>query len=373
MFVGIILLIAAVFLAYANGANDNIKGVATLIGSQTLNYKKALIWATVTQIAGSITSIFFAAKLVKAFSGKGLIASEIAVSPEFLLAVALGAALTVMLATITGFPISTTHALTGALVGAGFVLASDSLNIGMLGKTFFLPLLVSPLLALLLAAIVYVIFRFLRYKLGITKEWCICFEQGQEECVPVNQSSMSIFREEAITPPAHFVVKSNRECSLRYSGNIVGLNSQKILDFFHILSAGVVCFARGLNDTPKIVALLLVLKGVGLSWGMVLVGVGMAVGGVLSAKKVANTISNKITSMNHGQAFSANLVSGILIIFASGFGVPVSTTHISVGAIFGIGSVSGSADYHMIKKIVASWVITLPVAAIASALIAFII
>ena len=115
----IILLLTIWFLAYSNGANDNFKGVATLFGSDTLNYKKAIWWATGTTFAGSIASIFFASALVKNFSGKGLVPDIVASSPEFLTAVGIGAGLTVFLATLTGFPISTTHSLTGALTGTG--------------------------------------------------------------------------------------------------------------------------------------------------------------------------------------------------------------------------------------------------------------
>src|ERR1700749_4003912 len=105
----IVLFIATLFLAYSNGANDNFKGVATLFGSGTTNYKAAITWATVTTFAGSITSLFLAETLLKNFSGRGVVPNELAASPQFVLAVGLGAGLTVMLATLIGFPISTTH------------------------------------------------------------------------------------------------------------------------------------------------------------------------------------------------------------------------------------------------------------------------
>ena len=69
----IILFLSTCFLAYSNGANDNFKGVATLFGSKTTNYKFAIWWATITTFAGSLASIFFAYGLVKTFSGKGLV------------------------------------------------------------------------------------------------------------------------------------------------------------------------------------------------------------------------------------------------------------------------------------------------------------
>src|SRR5207249_3083634 len=123
----------------------NFKGVASLFGSRTTGYRTALGWATVTTLAGSICSILLAQALLARFSGKGLVPDALAASPEFLLSVSLGAASTVLLATITGFPISTTHALTGAIVGSGLVAVGRGVNLQALGTGFLGPLLLSPI------------------------------------------------------------------------------------------------------------------------------------------------------------------------------------------------------------------------------------
>src|SRR6184192_121459 len=136
----LLLVVATCFLAYSNGANDNFKGVATLYGSRTASYGTALGWATATTFAGSIASIFLAQSLLKKFSGKGLVPDALVGSEHFLLAVVIGAALTVILATVTGFPISTTHSLTGALVGAGLLAVGRQVNFAALQKSFLLPL-----------------------------------------------------------------------------------------------------------------------------------------------------------------------------------------------------------------------------------------
>ena len=163
-----ILVIGMCFLAYSNGSNDNFKGVATLFGSGTTNYRGALLWATATTFAGSMCSVFLADTLVKNFSGKGLVPDTVASSPEFLQAVVLGAGLCVMLATVLGFPISTTHSLTGALVGAGFMAVGKSVNLEKLGGSFFLPLLASPLIAVILAGVLYTVFHRFRNLVGVT-------------------------------------------------------------------------------------------------------------------------------------------------------------------------------------------------------------
>src|SRR5688572_2219137 len=104
-----LLFFGVCFLAYTNGANDNFKGVASLFCSRTCNYRTAITWATITTFAGCIAAAFLAQALHKKFSGKGLVPASLTASPEFLLAVACGAGGTVLLATLLGFPISTTH------------------------------------------------------------------------------------------------------------------------------------------------------------------------------------------------------------------------------------------------------------------------
>jgi PiT family inorganic phosphate transporter len=144
------LLIVVCFLAYSNGANDNFKGVATLFGSGTSNYRKALWWACGTTFAGAIASIFFSRLLILRFSGQEFVPASIAQSPAFVLSIALGAALTVMTATAFGFPISTTHGLVGALFGAGLIASHAQMQFVRLANVIVIPLLISPILAIVL-------------------------------------------------------------------------------------------------------------------------------------------------------------------------------------------------------------------------------
>ncbi len=366
----ILIVLATLFVAYANGANDNFKGVATLVGSGTTDYRKALAWATVTTLAGSLAAFFFATKLVKTFSGKGLVPDGLIATPEFLLAVALGASATVLLATVTGIPISTTHSLTGALVGAGLVAIGRDLGFLTLGKNFFIPLLSSPFIAVVFTSVVYMIFRFSRQKLGVERSTCVCMG---EKVIPVanvnlvNGQMLSV----AELKSMEIFVDEKSQCQARaldrYEGRVLGIDAQQILDTLHFISAGAVSFARGLNDTPKIVALVVTAGALDLKFNIGLVAIVMALGGILSAKKVAETMSHRITGMNHGQGFTSNLITAVLVIFASKMGVPVSTTHVSCGSLFGIGLVNGKANWKIIGGIVSAWVLTLPIAALLSA------
>jgi PiT family inorganic phosphate transporter len=359
----ILLLAAVAFLAYSNGANDNFKGVAALFGSRTATYRTAIAWATVTTFAGSIASILLSQSLLKKFSGKGLVPDGLVSSQYFLLAVALGAGLTVILATRLGFPISTTHGLTGAIVGGGLVAVGNQVAFSVLGKQFLLPLLISPVVAVLLGSAFYLAFRFARLRLGITKESCVCVG-AEEVVVPLPQAASALSLER--TGRLAIVVDSEAQCSERYAGSYLGVNCQKAMNGSHFVSSGVVSFARGLNDTPKIAALLLVVPALEVRWSLVLVAFAIAIGGLLNARRVAETMSHKITGMNQGQGFSANLATGALVILASTFGLPVSTTHVSVGALFGIGVTTRQADFRVVSNILLSWVLTLPIAAVLS-------
>ncbi len=375
----IILIIATIFLAYNNGANDNFKGVATLYGSGTLSFKKALTIATITTFLGSITAIFVANGLIQNFSGKGLVSQDIAGSVNFLIAVGFGAGSTVLLATKLGFPISTTHSLVGGLMGAGLMAVGLDINFYKLGSAFFVPLLVSPFLAFALGIIVYILFKKIKKYFNLQSENCICIGATKKQYILVCNLNDNEVRQIATdmniqeTNNLHLHIANHKECQNIYTNKIFGTTIQKILDIAHMVSAGAVSFARGLNDTPKIAGLLVAAHTLDIRYGMVAIGVGMAIGGLLNSKLVAETMSKKITSISHGQGLCANLTTSFLVIVASKFGIPVSATHVSVGSIFGIGIISQKHDAKMIKTIILSWIITLPVGMFFSALFYYLI
>jgi inorganic phosphate transporter, PiT family len=362
---GVLLVCMALFVAYSNGANDNFKGVATLCGANVASYWRALTLATGATFAGCIASLFVAAGMIQAFSGRGLVPDSIVASHSFMLAVASGASATVMLATVLGFPISTTHSLIGALAGAGFMAAGDKLNLNMLGASFFLPLVVSPILAIAITMPAYKIIHAVCERLHITRQSCVCVAPAN--FVPLAQAAdaPAVAHFAATAGAATFpavAIGSTQQCMTKYGGHVFGLSAQAIVDHVHYVSAAAVSFARGLNDAPKIVALLLIAKGFDVEISMFAIALAMAVGGLLHARKVAETMCRKISNMNDGQALTANLATAFLVIFASRLGLPVSTTHVSVGAITGIGLVNGSAEKGVIAGILLSWVLTLPIA-----------
>lgn len=295
------------FLAYANGANDNFKGVATLYGCGVTNYKGALRWTTLTTLLGALAAVFLAATLLKAFSGKELVPDSVVILKSFSLSVALAAALTVMIATFCSCPISTTHALTGGLVGAGFLASNQGVHLEKLLDSFLVPLLLSPFLAFIVATLFFALLK------------------------------------SFLSPDSVWIKR------------------------IHFLSSGTVCFARALNDTPKIAAILLVSAELSSELAISLVAFSMALGGIIHSKKIAETLSHRVTSMNEAQGLLANMTTGVLVIGASRLGLPVSTTHVACGSLFGIGTYTQQADYKVIRSIILSWVMTLPVSALLGA------
>lgn len=354
----IVLFIATLFLSYSNGSNDNFKGVATLYGSNVASYKLAITVATIATLLGCLCSLFLASGLAQAFSGKGLVSEAVANSPNFLLSVSIAAGITVILATILGFPVSTTHGLTGALVGAGFIAVGTSLNLKVLGTAFFLPLIFSPIISIALTIPIYKTAHMFANRLGIDRTMCVCV--GPAKYVPLSSIAKS---DASVSGGLNISAGAIDDCFYKYDGEMLGVSVQKSIDAVHYLSAIALSFARGLNDTPKIAGLLLVVHWLDIRLGVLVVAAAMAIGGLLNARKVAETMSKKISKMNDGQALTANLITAALVIFASKLGLPVSTTHVSVGAITGIGMVNGSANASVIRSILLSWILTLPVAA----------
>jgi inorganic phosphate transporter, PiT family len=386
----VLAAVAALVLAFANGSNDNAKGVATLIGSRLVSLNKAIVFAAVMTFLGSVAAIALAGELASRFGGKGIVDAALVGNMLFPISVGIGASLTVLMATVIGMPISTTHAMAGSIVGIG--ISSSALNWSAAASRFFIPLLISPLIAVALAAGAYLVFRTLRRRMGVTRQTCLCVGREYHPVSLTAEGAMMV-RSTGVTLKAG----EADACQQRYTGRFAGVDAQRTLDVAHLLSAGALSFGRGLNDTPKIAAVMIaagvvggsagfggvsggmsggisggmsgwISGGMGSAGALIVTGLGIALGGVLAVRRVARTMSYGITEMNDGQAFTANFVTAGLVIFASRLGVPVSTTHVSCGSLFGIGLVNGRAHYGTIGKVLTAWVTTLPVAAVLAGL-----
>jgi PiT family inorganic phosphate transporter len=361
----IALFLIVLLLAASNGANDNFKGVAALYGSRVAGYWTSLGWASVTTLAGSLCSVFLAQALLKAFTGAGLVPNAIATQIPFALAVAGGGALTVALGSWRGLPISTTHALIGAMCGAGLIAVGSGIHFATLGKTFLLPLLASPVIAIIPAWIIAPWLRKLVRRATRDPE-CICASDASAAVTPEGVQLRSAL---------HTLRASNAECKVHGARpRVLRADARGAVNALLFLSGGAVSFARGLNDTPKIAALLLPIAMLDDGSAVLAVGMAMLIGGLIGARRVARTMSDKITTLDVGAALSASMTTALLVGTASVNGLPVSTTQVSVGALAGAGANGGNGiNRKVMTNIVWSWIVTLPIGAAFGALLYWIV
>lgn len=306
----VLFFLVVALLAFANGANDNFKGVATLWGGGDLSYRQAWWVANGATLLGALLAVILGASVASTFSGKGVVSAEILASNTFAIAFAAGAAGTVLLATLLRYPISTTHSILGSLAGAGVALASTDVNLTPLVNKGAIPLLLSP----------------------------------------------------AIAATATFILWKLRSIFIKQKAE--NTKNPRAARYAHILSGSAVCFSRAVNDTPKIASIALLGVGTGVSNFSVYAGIGivMTIGGMIFVRRIAEVMSQKITGMNAAEGLTGNLVTAFLVIFASKMGLAVSTTHVSVGALFGIGAVTGKGHGKKMVEVFLSWVLTLPIA-----------
>lgn len=360
------LLIVA--LAYANGTNDVSKAIATLVGSGVTNYRMAILWGTAWTVVGAGISALVASAMVRTFS-QGLIQSDSIPPPALAQAVLTGSILWVLAASRTGLPVSTTHALTGAITGAGLVAFGGHGIIwpAILNK-IVLPLLLSPILALSLSLLLYPAVRALA---GRWEGSCLCLIPASRELVArdADGAARTLFRATTVVQPVVDDPARCEQAGLR--GITVGFDS------LHWFSSGLASLARGVNDAPKIAAMLL-LGTTAASWPsahlqiIAFVGVTllMGLGSLAGGLRVTQVLAEKVTRMDHVEGLSANLTTSSLVLTSATMGWPVSTTHVSSSAIIGIGLLKGLAAvrWTTVRDMVLAWVVTLPASALLAGL-----
>jgi len=361
-------LLLVLVLAYANGTNDVSKAIATLVGSGIANYRTAIIWGTIWTTVGAAVSSVVAGAMLKTFSS-GLLQPGVVAPPALAGAVLVGAIAWVLVASRTGLPVSTTHALTGALVGAGLVsIGSQGLVWPAIAGKIGLPLLLSPVLALSVSFIVHPMIR------RIAARWegaCLCVMPASRALVTIDArgNTRTLLQTNVLGQPVVAVPSQCDRAGLQ--GLTVGLDS------VHWLSSGLTSLARGANDTPKIMAMLL-LGSATVSWPSVTVQVGtlaavalaMGLGSYIGGFRVTEVLAEKVTRMDHAEGLSANLTTSSLVLVSATMGLPVSTTHVSSSAIIGIGALKGlrAVRWAPVRDMVLAWIVTLPVAGILAAL-----
>jgi len=360
-----LLVFAFVFaLAFANGANDVSKAIATLVGSGITDYRSAIAWGTAWTMFGAASAAFVANAMIKTFS-HGLVQTGTIIGPGVTLAVLTGAMAWVLFASRTGLPVSTTHALTGAIIGTGLVaFAGEGLIWLAIGKKIAFPLLFSPFLALTVSLLIHPAVR------ALARKWegaCLCVMPASRALVAIDPrgETRTLFQAANFGQPVIAVPSQCDRSGL--IGLVVGL------DTIHWISSGLASFARGTNDAPKIVAMLL-LGSTTAAWPSTSsqlaafggVAVAMGLGSYFGGLRVTEVLAEKVTRMDHAEGLSANLTTSSLVLLSGSLGLPVSTTHISSSAIIGIGLLKGwkSVRWMTVRDMALAWVVTLTASAL---------
>ena len=336
MFVTGLIFIVLVGLAAANGANDVSKGVATLAGSGVTRYRTAIVWGAFTTLAGALVSGLFAERMLKLFTS-GIVSAQ--PTPAFTLAVICGTVGWVTIATLTRLPVSTTHAILGSLLGAGLLFAPAAIAWSSLAPRLAVPLLLSMAVSYSLSGGLNRVFA----RHSAEPVDCLCVGAGQLDAGILQVTQINV------------ITGTTQECAS--AGGYLKLDTEAL----HWLSSGAVGFARGLNDTPKLVAIGAVVLGTQVSMNLLLLTIGgaMFAGSLYAGRRVARVMGEGIVRMDHREGLLANLATALLVGLGANFGLPMSTTHVSTGAIAGVaGRKMGRLNWSTMRHLALAWTVT---------------
>ena len=404
---GMIFMVMAVifglYMTWGIGANDVANAMGTSVGSGAITVKQAIIIAAVFEFAGA----FIAGGSVTKTIRKGIIdPSAITGSPELpvygMLASLLAAAIWLMIASYRGWPVSTTHSIVGAIVGFAIAgIGMDAVQWGKIGQ-IVASWVVSPLLGGVIALVLMMSIR--KLILNAENPFAKAKTYGPFYVFLVGfvVSLVTLFKglkhlKLEFSMGESFIIAVVFGLIVAAIGRMM-INRVKVDEMaereFHyasvekafvpmmIFTACAMAFAHGSNDVangigPLAAVVSIVQSGgeVGQKaslpiWILILGGAGIVVGLATMGWKVMQTIGTKITELTPTRGYCATLAAATTVVLASKTGLPVSTTHIAVGAVMGVGLARGlgALDLRVIGNIVISWVVTLPAGGILAAI-----
>ncbi len=397
LFIGMAALFG-LFMAWGIGANDVANAMGTSVGSKALSFKQAVMIAAIFELAGAVLAGGEVTKTVR----KGIIdVSSLGATPELLiygmLASLLAAGIWLLVASRMGWPVSTTHSIVGAIVGFGAVgIGMEAVHWGKVG-TIAASWVTSPLMA---GAIAFFLFRSIQ-KLIINTDSPIA---NAKRYVPfyIFAVGFLISMVTMVKGLKHVGVKLPFEQDILVSviiGVLVAMigkvmigrikfdpeadrefhftNMEKIFGVLMIFTAMAIAFAHGSNDVANAIGPVAAIVGIVQSageiavksatpiWILMLGGFGIVFGLMTYGHKVIATVGSGITELTPSRGFAATLAAAATIVFASGTGLPISTTHTLVGGVLGVGLARGigALNGNVVKTIFMSWIVTLPAGA----------
>lgn len=405
------IALAAIFGLYMTwgiGANDVANAMGTSVGSKAVTLKQAILIAAVFEFAG----VILAGGHVTGTIRKGIVdPTPIIDSPEILvfgmLSSLLAAGIWLMIASAKGWPVSTTHSIVGAIVGFALVgIGQDAVAWDKIG-TIVASWVVSPLLGGFIAFLVMVSIRSLilnssdpfasakRYGpiyvffVGFLISLVTLFKGLTHLDINLTFTEGVLWSTliGIVTGLIGWRFIANKRQDLEAEKDFQYASVEKVFAPLQVFTACAMAFAHGSNDVANGIGPLAAVNSIVASggevlqnsdlpiWILVLGGVGIVVGLATMGFRVMATIGEKITELTPTRGFSAELAAAATVVLASRTGIPVSTTHILVGAVMGVGFARGvaSLDMRVIGKIILSWVVTIPVGAGLSALFFFVL
>jgi inorganic phosphate transporter, PiT family len=360
------LLLAALlggYMALNIGANDAGNNIGPLVGSRVIGLFGAMLFAALFEAGGAL----LAGDEVISTIQQGIIApaqfSDGDVIVRVMLAALLAAALWLNLATLTGMPVSTTHSIVGGVLGAGMTVGGAVVaNWGMIG-TITLGWIISPLLGGAIAAILlYFIKRSLMYQTDMSRAagrvvpllvglmaWCFTsylLLKGLKASWRVD-SVTALLSGFSIGVGVYLIAKpiiEQRTALLINSKAAVN----RLFNLPLLLGAGLLSFAHGSNDVANAIGpLIAIVQSLPVTshlspdhfslWLLLIGALGIPLGLLLYGRRLIRTIGSEITELDQVRAFCIVTSVTITVLLASQLGLPVSSTHIAVGAVFGIG------------------------------------
>ena len=364
----IIILISAAaiggYMALNIGANDVANNMGPAVGGKVLTIFSAIIIAAVFESAGALLAGGDVVKTV----AKGIVSPGQEISPEnfryMMMSALLSAALWINLATFLNAPVSTTHSIVGGVMGAGIAGGGFGLVNWATMSKIAASWVISPVFGGLVAASLLLLIQVkiinTQDRKGAALKW-VPFLIGLMAAAFI--AYMSIKGLKKIWKPdlieiyiysiAGFLIAWRASIPLvkKQSMNL-SEKKQDIYKLFNIpliLGVSLLCFAHGANDVANAVGPLAAIVssfGQGTSepsdisipfWVMFIGAAGIALGLMLFGPKLITTVGQKITRLNAPRAYCVALASAITVLIATAFGLPVSSTHIAIGAIFGVG------------------------------------
>jgi len=402
----VIAVIFGLYMTWGIGANDVANVMGTSVGSGAITVTTAIIIAGIFEFAGAA----IAGGHVTATIRKGIIdPTPIVNNPEILvfgmLAALLAAAVWLMIASMRGWPVSTTHSIVGAVVGFAMAgIGIDAVKWGKIGQ-IMASWVVSPLLGGTIAFLLMISIR--RLILNTDNPFQSAKRWGPVYVFLVGfiMSLVTLFKglkhlNLELSGPMSFLVATIIGLAIAAIGwamiNRVQIDEtankdyhfasvEKVFVPMMIFTACGMAFAHGSNDVANGVGPLAAVYGLVQSggevaqksempiWILMLGGFGIVVGLATFGYRVMRTIGTKITELTPTRGFCATMAAAATVVLASRTGMPVSTTHIAVGAVMGVGLARGigALDLRVIGGIVVSWVVTLPIGGILAALFFF--